>query len=69
MPAIIIIDPDIDNDRPAIKGTRISAQTVLQFLGAGNTIGDLLEPYPSLMREDVLARLRYASRHTGHHFA
>jgi uncharacterized protein (DUF433 family) len=59
------IDPNIDNGRPSIEGTRISAQTVLEFLGAGGTI----EAYPSLKREGVLAWLRYAPRLTGHHFA
>ncbi len=68
MPATIIIDPNINNGRPTIEGTRISAQTVLEFLGAGDTIEDLLEAYPSLTREDVLACLQYASRLTGHHF-
>ena len=68
MPATIVIDPNINNGRPTIQGTRITAQTVLEFLGAGDTIEDLLEAYPSLTREDVLACLRYASRLTGHHF-
>jgi uncharacterized protein (DUF433 family) len=68
VPATIVIDPNINNGRPTIQGTRITAQTVLEFLGAGDTIEDLLEAYPSLTREDVLACLRYASRLTGHHF-
>lgn len=68
MPASIIIDPNINNGRPTIEGTRISAKTVLEFLGAGDTIEDLLEAYPSLTREDVLACLQYASRLTEHRF-
>ncbi len=68
MPATIIIDPNINNGRPTIQGTHITAQTVLEFLGAGDTIEEPLQAYPSLTREDVLACLRYASRLTGHHF-
>lgn len=68
MTARVIIDPDINNGRPTIQGTRIAAQTVLEFLGAGDTIEELLDAYPSLSREDVLACLRYASQLTGHHF-
>lgn len=66
--ARIIIDATINNGRPTIQGTRITAQTVLEFLGAGDSIEDVLAEYPSLTREDILACLRYASRLTGHHF-
>jgi uncharacterized protein (DUF433 family) len=68
MEARIVIDPAINNGRPTIQGTRISAQTVLEFLGAGDTIEDILAEYPSLTREDILACLRYASQLTAHHF-
>lgn len=64
----ILIDPGICNGRPVIAGTRIAVQTVLEFLGAGDEIADVLEEYPSLTREDVLACLRYSSRLMGHHF-
>jgi uncharacterized protein (DUF433 family) len=53
----IIIDPAICNGRPTVRGTRITAQTVLEFLGAGDSIENLLEEYPSLSRYDVLACL------------
>jgi uncharacterized protein (DUF433 family) len=65
---MINVDPNIDNSRPTIEGAPFSAQTVLEFLGAGGTIEDLLEAYPSLRRGDVLAWLRYAPRLTGRHF-
>jgi len=68
MPERIIIDPAICNGRPVVQGTRITAQTVLEFLGAGDSIEDVLEEYPSLTREDVLACLRYSSRLLGHQF-
>ena len=63
----IIIDPAICNGRPIVKGTRIAVQTVLEFLGAGDEIADVLEEFPSLTREDVLACLSYASRLTDNH--
>jgi uncharacterized protein (DUF433 family) len=51
----IAINPDICNGRPVIRGTRMTVQTVLEFLGAGDSIEQVLEEYPSLTREDVLA--------------
>ena len=64
----ITIDPDVCNGRPVIRGTRITAQTVLEFLGAGDSIEEILEEYPSLIRDDVLSCLRYSSRLMGNHF-
>lgn len=64
----IIIDPAICNGRPVVRGTRITAQTVLEFLGAGDTIEEVLEEFPTLTREDVLACLRYSSRLMANHF-
>jgi len=58
----IIIDPDICNGRPVVRGTRISVQTVLEFLAAGDAVDDVLAEYPALTREDVQACLDYASR-------
>jgi uncharacterized protein (DUF433 family) len=34
-------------------GKRISAQTILDFLAAGDSEQDLLEQYPKLERDDI----------------
>lgn len=65
----ISISPDVCNGRPVVRGTRITAQTVLEFLAAGDSIEDVLEEYPSLTRADVQACLDYASRVMGNHFS
>ena len=53
----IEINPDICNGKPVIKGTRITVQTILEFLGAGDSIEEVLEGYPTLDRKDILAAL------------
>jgi len=63
----IIIEPIICNGRPIIKGTRITVQTILDFLDAGDTIDDILEDYGQLEREDILACLRYSSKVVNKH--
>jgi uncharacterized protein (DUF433 family) len=63
----IAINPDVCNGRPVIGGTRITVQTVLEFLGAGDSIEEILEEYPSLTREDILACIQYSSRLMGNH--
>ena len=64
----IAVDPTICNGRPTIRGTRVTVQTILEFLGAGDSIEDILDEYPSLTREDILASLRYSSRLMANHF-
>lgn len=51
-----------------VRGTRITAQTTLEFLGAGDSIEDILEEYPSLTRDDILDCLRYTSRLMANNF-
>lgn len=65
----ITIHPDVCNGRPVIRGTRITAQTVLEFLAAGDSVEDVLEEYPGLTREDVQACLDYASKLLGNHYS
>ena len=62
------LDPTIRNGRPVVAGTRITGQTVLEFLGGGDEIADVLEDYPTLMREDVLACQRFSSWLMSNHF-
>ncbi|WP_075830583.1 DUF433 domain-containing protein [Deinococcus marmoris] len=64
----IVMVPDVCNGRPTIRGTRITAQTVLEFLAAGDSVEDVLDGYPTLSREDVLACLQYASKLAAHRF-
>ena len=64
----IIIDPDICNGKPVIRGTRITAQTILEFLASGDSIEDVLDEYPSLSREDVLECLKFSSDLMNHRF-
>ena len=45
------------NRRPVAAVTRIAVQTVLEFLAAGDSVEDVLEEYPGLVRADVRACL------------
>lgn len=59
----IVCDPEILLGKPSIKGTRISVELVLGWLGAGWGLEQVLDNYPRLQREDVLAALSYASEY------
>lgn len=56
----ITIDERIANGKPTIRGKRIAVQTILEFLGAGESVEEVLHQYPSLEKEDVYASIRFA---------
>ena len=62
MESHIVIDPEVCNGRPVVRGTRITVQTVMEFLAAGDSVDEVLDAYPSLSREQVLACMEWASR-------
>ena len=66
---LIEVSPDVCNGRAVIRGTRITVSTVLGFLSAGDSVESILEGYPQLKREDVLACLEYAQTMTNTHSA
>ena len=58
----ITIDPDLCNGKPTIRGIRITVQTILGYLSAGDTKKDILKQYPSLESEDIDACLKFAAK-------
>jgi len=52
--------------RPCIRGFRIRVTDVLELLGSGATIEEILADYPFLEREDILAALEYAAHQADH---
>jgi len=64
--ARINTNPAIFQGKPIIRGRRLAVEHVLAMLAAGDTPDDLLNAYPWLEREDVLACLTYARRVVGH---
>ncbi|MEP6701229.1 MAG: DUF433 domain-containing protein [Bacteroidota bacterium] len=61
----ITINPAQLDGKPCIRDMRISVQTILEFLGAGNTVEEILSQYPLLHKEDIIASLQYAAKVSG----
>lgn len=57
----IVVDPEILDGKPVIRGTRLAVEFVLELLAAGQTEQELLANYPGLEHDDILACLSYAS--------
>ncbi|MDZ8134294.1 MAG: DUF433 domain-containing protein [Nostoc sp. DedQUE04] len=60
----ISIDPNICFGKPCIKGHRIWVALILDLLAGGETIETILEEYPGLEREDILACIAYGAEMT-----
>lgn len=49
----ITVDPDLCGGKPTIRGKRLTVQTVLEFLAAGDTPKEILEDYEFLELADI----------------
>jgi len=58
---LIQSDPRVMMGKPVVKGTRVTAELILEKLGAGETIDQILDAHPRLTREGVLAALRFGA--------
>jgi uncharacterized protein (DUF433 family) len=58
---IISINPNIRFGKPCIRNTRISVFDILSWLASGMSHAEILEDYPELQEEDILASLAYAA--------
>ena len=61
MKTLIESRPDVMMGKPVIAGTRITVEDILEKLGAGETVEQLLEAHPRLTREGVQAALAFAA--------
>jgi len=57
----IELNPEVLVGKPVVKGTRIAVEFIIELLGQGWTEAQVLENYPQLRHEDILAALRYTS--------
>jgi uncharacterized protein (DUF433 family) len=57
----ITSDPEICHGQPTVRGLRYTVESLLELLSAGMTVDEVLEDYPDLERDDVLAALEFAA--------
>ena len=57
----ITLEPGKRGGKPCIRGLRITVYDVLSYLASGMTYEAVLEDFPYLTREDILASLEYAA--------
>jgi uncharacterized protein (DUF433 family) len=59
---LIQSDPSIMMGKPVVAGTRITVESILEKLAAGEPIEQILDAHPRLTREAVLAAIDFAAK-------
>jgi uncharacterized protein (DUF433 family) len=58
----ITLDPGKCGGKPCIRGMRIRVSDLLEMMGEGVSMEEILADFPDLEREDILASLQFAAR-------
>ncbi len=56
----IVVDSNICDGRPCVKGTRIEVGVVMDALAEGLSAEEIVDHYPALEKEDIRAAAAYA---------
>lgn len=54
-------DPAVRSGKVVIRGTRIAVTDILGYMAGGDSLETILEEFPQISRDDVLACLAYAA--------
>lgn len=57
----ITLEPGKRGGKPCIRGLRITVYDVLEYLASGMSFEEILDDFPYLQKEDILACLSYAA--------
>ncbi|MEQ8413357.1 MAG: DUF433 domain-containing protein [Imperialibacter sp.] len=60
----ITVNPEICHGKPTIRNKRYTVDLILDLLSAGSTHPEILEDYPNMEEDDILACLAYATKLT-----
>lgn len=55
----ITSNPKVMLGKPVIKNTRITVELILRKIGGGFSFEEIIEMYPHITREDILACVNY----------
>jgi uncharacterized protein (DUF433 family) len=56
----ITIDPEVCHGKPCSRGMRWPVEVIIDLLGSGMTIEQIIEDHPELEKEDIQASLNFA---------
>lgn len=56
----ITLNPNVGHGKPTVRDKRYLVESILEYLGGGDSIEEILENFPDLERDDILACIQYA---------
>jgi len=59
--ARIVCDPEVLGGKPIVKGTRISVEIILEWLGSGASRDEIIAKHPHLTADDIRQATEYAT--------
>lgn len=65
----IVVDDKICSGKPTIRGSRITVQSILEYLSAGDSEEEILQQFPILKSEDIKASLKFAANLMGRNYS
>jgi uncharacterized protein (DUF433 family) len=63
----ITIDPEVCHGKPCVRGMRWPVEVIIDMLGSGMTIEEILEDHKELEKKDILACLNFAKLYLSGH--
>ena len=60
--SVVHSDPEIMGGTPVFVGTRVPVQTLIDYLEGGYSLGEFIENFPSVRREQLAAFLEQATQ-------
>lgn len=61
----ITSDPTICHGQPTVRGLRYPVENLLELLASGMSIDEIIEDYPDLEHDDLLAALEFGALASG----
>ncbi len=58
----ITINPEVCHGKPTIRNTRHMVESILEYLAGGDSTEDILNEFPELEKDDILACLAFAAK-------
>lgn len=65
--ARITTDPAVCHGQPVVRGLRYPVSMLLELMASGMTTSEILDDYPDLEHDDLLAALEYGALASGGH--
>lgn len=59
---LIATTPDTMLGKPVVAGTRVTVQSIVERIAAGESVEEIAASHPAMDREKILAAIGYAAR-------